>query len=375
MKSDLRTQSLDLLRFPLAVIVVSVHIFNKEAISISGMTFDVCQYSLYNDFLLFVAGFLRGISVPVYFFISGYVFFLGVNHFTKDVYFKKLKNRVFTLLIPFVIWNMPEMIIQFGKYIFYDLIPFSTYGVELNLTLKNILSCFWKYNGELFVPITPSGDRIIGVSPFPLNAPLWFIRDLIVVVIFTPIIHYIIKHTKYFVIVVLLGLSFIPNIQIPHLGAFLFFFMGAFLSIYNKDMVVEFGRYFKMSMIIYPLFSLLTIIAIKQDCSILYHIFKQISVLGFLIFAYNISIWLLKNTRIRPGKILPPASFFIYVSHILIFMRVTKLIFMFMKPDNGVEIISSYLLSVILTVSSLLAVFVFMKKYTPGILHFVTGRK
>lgn len=75
MKSDLRTQSLDLLRFPLAVIVVSAHVFNKEAIAISGEVFDVCQYSLYNDFLLFVDGFLRGISVPVYFFISGYVFF------------------------------------------------------------------------------------------------------------------------------------------------------------------------------------------------------------------------------------------------------------------------------------------------------------
>ena len=128
-------------------------------------------------------------------------------------------------------------------------------------------------------------------------------------------------------------------------------------------------------MLIYPLFSLLTIIAIKENCSILQHIFKQISVFGFLVFAYNLSIYLLKNTRVRPGNILPSASFFIYVSHILIFMRVTKVVFMFIKPDNGVEIVSSYILSVILTVSSLLAVFVFMKRYTPRVLQFVTGRK
>ena len=375
MKSDLRTQSLDLLRFPLAVIVVSAHVFNKEAIAISGEVFDVCQYSLYNDFLLFVDGFLRGISVPVYFFISGYVFFLGINQFSIDVYFKKLRNRIFTLLIPFIIWNLPEMIIQFSKYIFSDVMSFSTYGVELNLTLKNILSCFWQYNGELFVPITPSGERVIGTSPFPLNAPLWFIRDLMVVVISTPIIHYIIKQTKYFVIATLAILSFIPGVQIPHLGAFLFFSMGAYLSIYNKDMVTEFGNHFKISMVIYPIFSLLTIIAIKENNSILQHIFKQISVFGFLVFAYNLSIYLLKNTRVRPGNILPSASFFIYVSHILIFMRVTKVVFMFIKPDNGVEIVSSYILSVILTVSSLLAVFVFMKKYTPRVLQFVTGRK
>ena len=267
------------------------------------------------------------------------------------------------------------MIIQFSKYIFNDVMSFSTYGVELNLTLKNILSCFWQYNGELFVPITPSGERVIGTSPFPLNAPLWFIRDLMVVVISTPIIHYIIKQTKYFVIATLAILSFIPGVQIPHLGAFLFFSMGAYLSIYNKDMVTEFGNHFKISMVIYPIFSLLTIIAIKENNSILQHIFKQISVFGFLVFAYNLSIYLLKNTRVRPGNILPSASFFIYVSHILIFMRVTKVVFMFIKPDNGVEIVSSYILSVILTVSSLLAVFVFMKKYTPRVLQFVTGRK
>lgn len=67
MKEDLRTQSLDLLRFPLAIIVVAEHVFNKETIIIPGRTFDVCQFSLYNDFLLFVEGFLRGISVPMFF--------------------------------------------------------------------------------------------------------------------------------------------------------------------------------------------------------------------------------------------------------------------------------------------------------------------
>jgi surface polysaccharide O-acyltransferase-like enzyme len=375
MKEDLRTQSLDLLRFPLAVIVVAEHVFNKETIIISGRTFDVCQFSLYNDFLLFVEGFLRGISVPMFFLISGYVFFLRINHFTKDVYFQKLKNRVFTLLIPFIIWNLPDMFIGFVKYAFNGILPLSTYGVEINLTLRNILSCFWEYNGELFVPISPSGEKIIEVSAFPLNVPLWFLRDLIVVVICTPLIYFIIKHTKYFFITILVALSFIPNINIPFLGSFLFFSIGAYLSISKKDMVTEFGRYFKISMIIYPLFSFLSIIATKGNMVILSEVFKQISVFGFLIFAYNISICVLENTNIRPGKILPSASFFIYVSHVLIFARVTKVMFMLIKPDNGIETISAYTLSIIVTVLSLLTVFLFMKKYTPRILQIVTGRK
>ena len=374
MREDLRTQSLDLLRIPLAIIVVAEHVFNKEPIIIPGRTYDVCQFSLYNDFLLFVEGFLRGISVPMFFLISGYVFFLSINHFTKDVYFKKLKNRVFTLLIPFIIWNLPDMFIGFVKYAFNGG-GLSSYGTELNLTLNNVLSCFWKYNGELFVPITPSGEKIIEVSAFPLNVPLWFLRDLIVVVICTPLIYFIIKHTKYFFITILVALSFIPNIHIPFLGSFLFFSIGAYLSISKKDMVTEFGHYFKISMIIYPLFSLLSIIATKENMVILSEVFRQISVFGFLIFAYNISICVLENTNIRPGKILPSASFFIYVSHVLIFARVTKVMFMLIKPDNGIETISAYTLSIIVTVLSLLTVFLFMKKYTPRILQIVTGRK
>ena len=91
-----------------------------------------------------------------------------------------------------------------------------------------------------------------------------------------------------------------------------------------------------------------------------------------VIFAY---ICVLENTNIRPGKILPSASFFIYVSHVLIFARVTKVMFMLIKPDNGIETISAYTLSIIVTVLSLLTVFLFMKKYTPRILQIVTGRK
>lgn len=376
MKTDLRSQSLDLLRFPLAIIIVLVHVFNKESIIVGDKIYEIYNVSLYNDFLLFVDGFLRGISVPVYFFISGYVFFLGVNDFTKEVYIKKLRNRIYTLLIPFVIWNIPDILIGLIKYIFNTVgMGFQTFGVELNLTLTNILSCFWQYNGELFVPITPQGERIVESSIFPINVPLWFMRDLMVVVIFTPLINFVTEHTKYLFFVVLAVLSLIPNIQIPYLEAFLFFSMGSYFSIYKKDMVTEFGRYFKVSMIIYPLFSLLVIMAIKDNNIILSKIFKQISVFGFLIFAYNISIWILKNTNIKPSKILSSASFFIYITHVLIFARITKILFILIKPDNGIATISVYGLSTAFTVLSLLMVYIIMRKYFFGILQFVTGRK
>ena len=375
MGKDLHSQSLDLLRFPLAIIIVAVHVFNKESIIVQDKIYDVSNISLYNDFLLFVDGFLRGISVPVYFFISGYVFFLGVNKFTTNIYLKKLRNRVYTLLIPFIIWNTFYIVIELAKYVFNGMSSFQTFGLEVNFTIKNFLSCFWQYNGELFVPITTNGEKIISASLFPINTPLWFIRDLMIVVLFTPMINYLIKHTKFYLLLVLAIISFIPNLHIPFISAFLYFSIGAYLSIYNKNMVEEFGRLFKISMIIYPLFSFLAIIATKYELYNNSQIFKQISVFGFLVLAYNVSIFILKYTPMRAGKILSHASFFIYVAHTLVFARVTKVLFMLVNPDNGIETIFTYTLSVTLTILSLLLVFMLMKKRIPRILQFVTGRK
>ncbi|MBR5282458.1 MAG: acyltransferase [Alistipes sp.] len=375
LEKDIRTQSLDLLRFPLAVIVVIEHVFNKESVIVSNGVYDVANISIYIDLLLFIEAFLRSISVPTFFFISGYVFFLGVGNYNFTVFKRKLKNRVFTLLIPYVIWNLLEMVIPVAKSILNGISSFSTYGTEVNFTLKNILSCFWKYNGELFVPISPTGERIIEASLMPLNAPLWFLRDLMVIVLLTPIIFKLIKHTKYWLIVALLIIYFSFNYSLPYGNALLFFSMGAYLSVHNKDMVVVFGKFFTSSMVIYPLFSLLTLIATKYDNAALAEIFKQISTLGFLLFVYNISIYVLKNTNFKPSKILPAASFFIYVSHILICARVTKVMFMLIRPNSGVETILVYILSTACTVLSLLTVYVVMKKLSPGLLRILTGRK
>lgn len=49
-QNELRSQSLDLLRFPLAIIIVAVHVFNSNTIIIHDKIYDVSSFSLYNDF-------------------------------------------------------------------------------------------------------------------------------------------------------------------------------------------------------------------------------------------------------------------------------------------------------------------------------------
>ena len=46
------------------------------------------------------------VAVPVFFIISGYFFFYQTKAFGKEAYSKKLRKRIKTLLIPYLLWNL-----------------------------------------------------------------------------------------------------------------------------------------------------------------------------------------------------------------------------------------------------------------------------
>lgn len=72
---SLRSQALDLLRFPLACVVVTIHIFAGTTFSMHGVVTDLQEYGCLMAAISFCKAFLAGQSVPIYFFIAGYVFF------------------------------------------------------------------------------------------------------------------------------------------------------------------------------------------------------------------------------------------------------------------------------------------------------------
>lgn len=139
---SLRSQSLDLLRFPLAVIVVTVHMVTIQGVSTDMGNLDVQSNEAFLVFHRFVTAFLQCISVPVYFFISGYVFFANMPEMTKERYFQKLRNRTKTLLIPYLVWNALELLLVIVKSIpalgAFSSVP----GVAPDLSFGSVLACF-----------------------------------------------------------------------------------------------------------------------------------------------------------------------------------------------------------------------------------------
>lgn len=371
-RSDLRSQTLDLLRFPLAVVIVIIHTFlSEETLPIQDYSFVFSDYILLKEVNYFIDGFLRGQSVPIYFFISGFVFFLSVE-WSKEKYIQKLKNRVHTLLIPYLVWNTIALLLVVVSQVYFAsflAFPMSSW----NLTFGNILLCYWNYTGQL-LGIELPGDAL------PIDAPLWFVRNLMIVVLCTPLLYRLMKRGNCWFVVLLGVLWFFDKYFDKYaflnnwLSAFFFFSWGAYMSINRKDMLVEFGRYFRLSVFMYSILGL-SYVAAAHWCPEICKTIKSLNVFFGLLFAYNLAAWLLRKKYCKASPFLASSSFFIYVSHWLICTRLLKLLYIYLQPASSISLLFIHISTTVLTLALLLSAFYLMRRYTPALLRVLTGRK
>ena len=362
-------QAFDLLRFPLAVLVVVEHIFppyfNTPLVDPAKLPFDVYNSPILNLLRNFIDTFIRGHNVPIFFFISGFLFFLsgGGEKFSREVYLRKIKSRFHTLFIPYVIWNMIA------------LIPLLLFHLsDFNFNLKGLLSIFFRYDHSLILSPTTT---YYTMRLQPINSPLWYIFDLMVVVLFTPIIYKLLTKMKYCFIIILGCLWFTsvfyePLADLGFATAFFFFSCGACMSIWKKDIENIFGRLFRFSMVAYPcvgLFSMSLSSCYPQVAMILNHL----NIILGLLFAYNLAIWLLRKKNCRVDTFLASSSMFIYVSHYFLYSRYNG-IYRKIAPIPEIQMIALYCFAVIFTVLALLGVYKFMKRYMPLLLRIMIGR-
>lgn len=369
---NLRSQSLDLLRFPLAVVVITIHAAYPSIYQETGDSF------ILNGIVRIAAGMLFDQSVPIYFFISGFVFFLNIR-LTKDVYIRKLRNRIKSLFIPYMIWNsaailklliftLPCLAVLFNN-------PISL--SDLDLSVRGILMSFYDMSHSIF-PVPLSDTREI----FPIDCPMWFVRDLIIIVLFTPLIYKVLvtagKHATALLTVLgivwfisgLYGLGHINQL----LTGFFFFSWGGYMGISNKDMLHEFGRFFKLSIFLYIILSISYAFFIQDNPDIANAVKKANQCAG-LILVYNISSLLIRKNICRVSTFLASASFFIYASNWLILFETKILILRLVNPQGGAGFILCDILTIATVTCALLSVYYAMGKCCPKLLETIAGRK
>lgn len=101
---ELLSKTINFLRFPLIVGVVFIH-NDISSVTMQGIKYEFNNPEWYYYIIDFFSQVLSRISVPLFFFISGFLFFYHAN-FNLSTYKNKLKSRIKTLLIPYLLWNL-----------------------------------------------------------------------------------------------------------------------------------------------------------------------------------------------------------------------------------------------------------------------------
>lgn len=367
MRNNLDSRVIEMLRLPLTALIVLLHV------QIPGLTSGAGWAYLLKTILS--DGICR-IATPMFFIISGYLFFSNLEEWNTDVWLGKIKRRVHTLFIPYLFWNLLGI-----AYICIS--PYVGAAVENPGSFISVLQergwlrLFWDSNRVMEQWIPPEVN-ILGYamhSGKPANTPLWFIRDLFIMNLLAPIIFQFVKKTKLYGISIL-GVLFILNIWLPIeglsiIGVF-FYSIGAYLSISSKGLMDSFWKLKKVSIIGAGVLLALLVASIYRNWPFLYcqRIFRVFGSVA----AFNIATYILRNKE-RVKTKFADSSFFIYASHSLVLPVTVLLLSRVLQSTSQIPLTIKYLLSAIITVTVCECMFQIMKKWFPDLLSFTCGNR
>src|SRR4051812_48092296 len=101
MGQDKHLTRLDVLRFPLIVLIVYLHACGFTANFANGSR-SLTDAGIVAGVQI-VMGSAARIAVPLFFMMSGFLFFRGAG-FSARIYRAKLRSRARSLLVPFLFW-------------------------------------------------------------------------------------------------------------------------------------------------------------------------------------------------------------------------------------------------------------------------------
>lgn len=314
-------RSLDWLRMPLALCVIFIHSFGTLKVNFDNFTsghwtwtpiYDATRIFLSHEFPIF--------AVPAFFLISGFLFFRHLEHWDWPTYGQKLRRRIHTILIPYIGWNLFHYI-----HLCWPTLMKIAHGTAHWDSLWRLSKAlggwhmFWtgSYNNTVVNCL-----GITMVKTAPVLVPLWFLRDLMIVLLFIPILHWLLLHGgRWFL--ALLGVCFILQVWIPLPGfsteATFWFVLGGYFSINHCNMVDHFYQHRAWYWMLWPpLLVITTWLALYRPLADPYlrYILHSITTLAAVPAVIAIAATLQSRGWLHERQWLAKSAFWVYCSHI-----------------------------------------------------------
>lgn len=293
-------------RLPLIILVTYAHSYGgiRGGYSLLGSGWDA-----YEVLKLMISQTLVKVAVPAFFVMSGYLFFANVEKLTKEVYWQKLKRRVKTLLIPYIVWNL-----------------------LMALKLQEI---------SLATFIAPA------------NMPLWFLRDLIMVSMVTPILYIGVKRLGWWLALILVPIYLTgvwavqPDVN-PY--AICFFTFGAMLSIRKMDLVEACGRYAWQACALSMILGIAMMLTYGSEV-------YMILMLGFRMTSVVALFGMARFAHWCQTPVCSQASYFVYLAHYVLFFGFVDTMFFAVFGDSTASLCGHYLICPLIKACLLIAIY------------------
>ena len=373
------SESINLLRFPLAILVVFVHSFGADVDVAQLHTNGLSGAAIHDYVRIFCSTVIAHSAVPIFFIISGYLLFLKVEHYSLNIYENKLRKRCHSLLKPYIVWNI--LIVLWT-------LMFKVGGILLHGKPWSGIADYFIDNGCLHMLWDSSvwGEHTtwLGITTHhsgPTLFQFWYMRDLMIMVLLSPLTYWLVKKLRLLYLGILLAI-YAFDIRVTWMSgtftsAALFFSTGAYFAIMKQDFTKELwkGRH-----VICPLAVVLMVwqtytgSAMGDEMSRMIH--------PWLVVVQSFALVIVASALCRHRmlydkcKWLAPASFFVYASHPFILGYVINLVNKIV-PMGGTWYMQTicYIVSPLLCTAICVAVYLTMRRYLPGVTSVLMGER
>ncbi|MBR0500113.1 MAG: acyltransferase [Bacteroidales bacterium] len=331
------------MRFPLIVLVLFEH-------SVGVFAGVNTTYGFISEM---ISHHICPIAVCLFFFLSGYLFFLNLEEgaFSSRWILSKWKRRIRTLLIPYLIWNALMVLAILLKNYGFSLVGMQVNPDEMQTVHQGIV--YWFITG-------------------PADFPLWFLLDMMVMSLITPLLYPLYKKYPWIALVILILLYLSPwTPRILSIRAIFFFSLGAWMSI-NHISFLSISRKTRIPAAIAAVILLILATAFMEKPlhEWLLRAFYPLGMITFL----NICDRLTRNHKNQERLVRLSASvFFIYAAHEIYILGWTKglLLRLFGESQTGIWI--RYWMVPVIVLAVCLVLYQLLNRLMPRTLAFICG--
>lgn len=343
------SNKITVISFLLSYLIVQLHAYNVTVYDLGNGLLDKIVIQIEESIC-----YITRIGVPMFFIISGYLFF---QNFTLNKTLQKWKSRVKTIVVPWILWGSLY-------YVYFILIKYLTKGALLDnksISIESYCRTVFAHEDTIF----------------------WYLQTTIFFIALAPVLYCVLKNYKnkytgllvLLVVLLLCTLGIVPS-EITFFGEewknyfpsklfnVCYFMIGAYIGINHKEVVYIKNK--KLTTL--GMWGLLI-------CFILVHIAGEEYMNGFLLSAFCISLWYAMDFFSFDIKVpwFISISFFVYCAHVAFLNVIEKIILVIGGRESAVWALIDFVIAPVLAMLCVLLAAYIIRRFIPRLWSILNG--